>query len=73
MIDSGGWNQSQVYNGKSCLNTVQISALLALDARRDLNRAAHYVKVLDELCCDVAAVCGDIQHSGGNLIFSSNS
>jgi hypothetical protein len=55
----------QVYQGKACLNTIQISALLALDTRRALDRASTSVKSLDEQCCDVQAVFGDIQHSGG--------
>lgn len=52
-----------MYDGNDCLNTVQISALLALDTRRALDRAASSVKSLDEQCCPVMAVFGDIQHS----------
>lgn len=55
-----------MYKGEACLNTVQISALLAIDTRRALDRAANSVKSLDEQCCDVMAVFGDIEHSGGN-------
>lgn len=33
-----------------CLNTVQINALLALDTRRALDRAAKSVKALDGHC-----------------------
>lgn len=58
----------QVYEGKDCLNTIQISALLTLDAKRALDRAAKSVKSLDDQCCDVMAVFGDIQHSGGNVV-----
>lgn len=57
----------QVYRGEVCLNTVQISALLALDTRRALDRAAKSVKALDEQCCAVMAVFGDIQHSAGTI------
>jgi hypothetical protein len=53
--------------GLQCLNTVQISALLALDTRRALDRAAKSVKTLDAQCCSVMAVFGDIQHSSGQL------
>jgi hypothetical protein len=62
----------KVYEGKACLNTIQISALLALDTRRTLDRAANSVKSLDEQCCDVMAVFGDIQHSGGKDAFEEN-
>lgn len=62
----------KVYEGKACLNTIQISALLALDTRRALNRAANSVKSLDEQCCDVQAVFGDIQHSGGKNVYKQN-
>ncbi|KAG0598324.1 hypothetical protein M758_12G063600 [Ceratodon purpureus] len=62
----------KVYDGKDCLNTIQISALLALDARRALDRAAKSVKSLDEQCCDVQAVFGDIQHSGGKDVYEQN-
>ena len=57
----------QVYKGLHCLNSVQISALLALDTRRALDRAAKSVKALDEQCCSVMAVFGDIQHSLGKF------
>jgi hypothetical protein len=62
----------QVYQGKACLNTIQISALLALDTRRALDRASTSVKSLDEQCCDVQAVFGDIQHSGGKDVYEQN-
>lgn len=65
-----GWIHLQVYRGEVCLNTVQISALLALDTRRALDRAAKSVKALDEQCCAVMAVFGDIQHSAGNQIIT---
>lgn len=71
IIDCGECNKSQVYEGKSCVNTIQMSALLTFDAKRDLDRAAHYVKSLDEQCCDVMAVFADIQHSGGNSLFAN--
>lgn len=63
----------KVYRGEVCLNTVQISALLALDTRRALDRAAKSVKALDEQCCAVMAVFGDIQHSAGKHAFENNS
>jgi hypothetical protein len=63
----------KVYKGLQCLNTVQISALLALDTRRALDRAAKSVKALDEQCCSVMAVFGDIQHSAGKDVFEGNS
>lgn len=63
----------KVYKGEDCLNTVQISALLALDTRRALDRAAKSVKALDEQCCSVMAVFGDIQHSAGKDAFEGNS
>ncbi|KAG0623629.1 hypothetical protein M758_3G189300 [Ceratodon purpureus] len=62
----------KVYKGLQCLNTVQISALLALDTRRALDRAAKSVKALDEQCCSVMAVFGDIQHSSGKDAFEGN-
>jgi hypothetical protein len=62
----------KVYEGKSCVNTIQMSALLTFDAKRDLDRAAHYVKSLDEQCCDVMAVFADIQHSGGKDVYEGN-
>jgi len=63
----------KVYDGNDCLNTVQISALLALDTRRALDRAASSVKSLDEQCCPVMAVFGDIQHSAeGRDAFEGN-
>jgi hypothetical protein len=62
----------KVYEGKACLNTIQISALLALDTRRALDRASNSVKSLDDQCCDVQAVFGDIQHSGGKNVYKQN-
>lgn len=62
----------KVYRGESCLNAVQISALLALDTRRALDRAAASVKSLDEQCCAVMAVFGDIQHSAGKDAFEGS-
>lgn len=63
----------KVRDGKSCLNNVQISALLALDARRALDRAANDVKSLDDQCCPIMSVFGDIQHSsGGKNAFEGN-
>ncbi|XP_024362075.1 uncharacterized protein [Physcomitrium patens] len=62
----------KVYEGKDCLNTIQISALLTLDAKRALDRAAKSVKSLDDQCCDVMAVFGDIQHSGGKDVYQEN-
>jgi glycerol-3-phosphate responsive antiterminator len=55
----------QVYKGEDCLNSVQISALLTVDTKRALDRAANSVASLDDQCCEVMAVFGDIQHSTG--------
>ncbi|KAL3693117.1 hypothetical protein R1sor_006768 [Riccia sorocarpa] len=55
----------EVYNGTSCLNNVQISGLLILDAARALDRAAENVEGLKDLCCPIRAVFADIQHSSG--------
>jgi hypothetical protein len=54
-----------VYKGEDCLNSVQISALLTVDTKRALDRAANSVASLDDQCCEVMAVFGDIQHSTG--------
>ncbi|CAK9866040.1 unnamed protein product [Sphagnum jensenii] len=65
-------NYDKVYKGEECLNNFQISALLALDAKRVLDRAANSVASLDDLCCSVMAVFGDIQHSAGSEVFESS-
>ncbi|KAH8934987.1 hypothetical protein BDL97_17G008200 [Sphagnum fallax] len=56
----------KVYKGEDCLNSVQISALLTVDTKRALDRAANSVASLDDQCCEVMAVFGDIQHSTGS-------
>ncbi|BBN11209.1 hypothetical protein MPTK1_5g10000 [Marchantia polymorpha subsp. ruderalis] len=56
----------KVYKGEDCLNNLQITALLALDAQRALDRAAENVKPLDDFCCSVQAVFADVQHSVGS-------
>lgn len=56
----------KVYSGKDCLNSVQIRALVAFDARRALNAAAKEVKALEDWCCDVQAAFADITFSSGH-------
>ncbi|KAL2609797.1 hypothetical protein R1flu_028370 [Riccia fluitans] len=55
----------KVYKGEDCLNNIQISGLLLLDAKRALDRAAEHVKPLNDFCCKVQAIFADIQHSSG--------
>ncbi|KAG6547784.1 hypothetical protein Mapa_010597 [Marchantia paleacea] len=57
----------KVYKGENCLNNLQITALLAVDAQRALDRAAENVKPLDDFCCSVQAVFADVQHSVGSV------
>lgn len=52
------------------MNDFQINALLALDAKRNLDQAADAVKALDNFCCDVMLVFADIVHGSGTYIYS---
>jgi GH24 family phage-related lysozyme (muramidase) len=55
----------KVIEGEQCLNDVQISALLLVDAKRKLNEVSEVVHKLDDLCCDIQAVLADLDWSMG--------
>ncbi|KAL2649409.1 hypothetical protein R1flu_017537 [Riccia fluitans] len=56
----------RVYKGEECLTDMQITGLLAVDAKRALNRAAENVNGLNKFCCSLRAVFADIQHTVGS-------
>lgn len=55
----------KVLKGEQCLNDAQITALLAADTKRKLDRAAKDVHNFNDLCCDVQAVLADLEWSMG--------
>eukprot|EP00850_Spirogloea_muscicola_P016113 SM000128S26246 [mRNA] locus=s128:390531:391396:+ [translate_table: standard] len=59
---------SGVYEGKECLNDLQINALLALDARRYLNYAYKAAHALDDWCCEVQAVFAELAFAAGDAL-----
>eukprot|EP00850_Spirogloea_muscicola_P003759 SM000015S01259 [mRNA] locus=s15:822562:823843:- [translate_table: standard] len=58
----------KVYEGKECLNDLQINALLALDARRYLNYAYKAAHALDDWCCEVQAVFAELAFAAGDAL-----
>ncbi|GBG88992.1 hypothetical protein CBR_g48602 [Chara braunii] len=61
----------KLYRGGQCLNDFQITALLAIDVKRALDRVAGCVRNLDDICCDVQSALADVMFAVGESEFCS--
>ncbi|KAL2607755.1 hypothetical protein R1flu_026328 [Riccia fluitans] len=65
-LESIGLDFDRVYKGEKELNSMQITELLLLDAKRALDRVGENIQRLDQFCCSMKAVFADIQHTAGS-------